>query len=404
VSEVAVIADDLTGACDTGIAFAVVGLPTFVAFGDGTPPPAQIVAFDTDTRRMERGAAVERVRAAARRAYRDGARTLYKKIDSTLRGHVAAETAALLEGAAAEGHERALVVAAPAFPPLGRTTRGGRVFVRGTPLEETEVWRDSGMTGSADMVQMFRGAGLRATTSSLGQVRSGDLAGVLDSATDVAVCDAEEDGDLLFVARAGARLRRPVIWLGSGGLARHLPAALELRPHGAGGVPSPANSSGPVLTLVGSRSSVSREQARRLGEERGVETLTIEPAALLQHDDSAGEAVRRALASGNDLVVLIGLGGRVEPARESELAIALGRIAAEHAGRIAGLVATGGDTARGALTALGASGIWLEGEVEPGVPLGIANARPPLPLVTKAGAFGNPDTLRKCRARLRGTS
>jgi 4-hydroxythreonine-4-phosphate dehydrogenase len=165
--DVAIIADDLTGACDTGIAFAVAGLPTFVAFGGGDPPPAQIVAVDTDTRRMNRAAAVERVRAAARRAYRDGARTIYKKIDSTLRGHVAAETAALLEGAAAEGQRGALVVAAPAFPPLGRTTRGGRVYVRGTPLEETEVWRDSGMTGSADLVRMFGSAGLRATTASL---------------------------------------------------------------------------------------------------------------------------------------------------------------------------------------------------------------------------------------------
>jgi 4-hydroxythreonine-4-phosphate dehydrogenase len=139
----------------------------------------------------------------------------------------------------------------------------------------------------------------------------------------------------------------------------------------------------------------------RLAEDPGVETLTLEPEALLRDDPSAAEQIRRALASGRDVTAIIGLGGRIEPARESELAIALGRIAAAHAGKIAGLVATGGDTARGALTALGATGVYLAGEVEPGVPIGIANARTPLPLVTKAGAFGTPDTLRRCRAKLK---
>jgi 4-hydroxythreonine-4-phosphate dehydrogenase len=218
----------------------------------------------------------------------------------------------------------------------------------------------------------------------------------------VVVCDAEEDGDLLAIAQAGARVANPVIWLGSGGLARHLPLALELRPVPGSETPSLRKSAGPVLTLVGSRSSVSREQAKRLGEDPDVETLTLEPEGLLRGDAAAGEAVRRALATGRDVTVVIGLGGAIDPARESELAIALGRVAAAHAGNIAGLVATGGDTARGALTALGATGVYLAGEVEPGVPIGIANAHKRLPLITKAGAFGTPDTLRRCRAALRG--
>ncbi|MFL5429885.1 MAG: four-carbon acid sugar kinase family protein, partial [Myxococcales bacterium] len=46
--EVAVIADDLTGAADTGIGFALAGLSTFVAFYDTSPPSsARILAFDT---------------------------------------------------------------------------------------------------------------------------------------------------------------------------------------------------------------------------------------------------------------------------------------------------------------------------------------------------------------------
>jgi uncharacterized protein YgbK (DUF1537 family) len=60
--------------------------------------------------------------------------------------------------------------------------------------------------------------------------------------------------------------------------------------------------------------------------------------------------------------------------------------------------------ARALLAAVGATGIHLVGEVEPGVPLGVTDSTPPLPVVTKAGAFGTPATLARCREALRRLS
>jgi uncharacterized protein YgbK (DUF1537 family) len=58
-----------------------------------------------------------------------------------------------------------------------------------------------------------------------------------------------------------------------------------------------------------------------------------------------------------------------------------------------GLILTGGATAVGVAQRLGASGIRLEGEVETGVPMGALIGPRPYPVVTKAGGFGEPDTL-----------
>jgi D-threonate/D-erythronate kinase len=69
--------------------------------------------------------------------------------------------------------------------------------------------------------------------------------------------------------------------------------------------------------------------------------------------------------------------------------------------RFSGLFCTGGETARALLTAAGAVGIRLVGEVEAGVPLGTMEGWHNLPIVTKAGAFGTPQTLVHCRAALR---
>jgi 4-hydroxythreonine-4-phosphate dehydrogenase len=258
--------------------------------------------------------------------------------------------------------------------------------------------------------ELLRQAGLRAHVVPLAQVRGGagplaaELARRATGAVDVLVCDAETEEDLAAIARAGARLVRPVVWTGSAGLARHLAGALGLAREGRRTAPLPAaRRGGPVVVVVGSRSSAAREQARVLAAEPGVARVGLDPHVLLDGEgDSRWPAagVARVLASGADLLLTFGeepLGAERGPA----LAAAAARLVAAHAPRLGGLVATGGDLARALLPALGATGLRLDGEVEPGVPLGVADTSPPLPVVTKAGAFGDPRTLSRCRAALR---
>lgn len=409
--EVAVIADDLTGAADCGIAFAVAGVQTFVAFADGpVPATARVVAVDTDSRQLTRAAAEERARAAARRAVDEGWRTLYRKIDSTLRGHVGAELAATLAVAGQAGGQERLLVVAPAFPAAGRTTREGRVLVGGVPLDETEVWRTSGMTGPSEPAAMLREAGVQAEVASLAEVRAGPdalartLAELARRGVRAVVCDAVEEGDLAGVAEAAARLASSPLWAGSAGLARHLPAALRLARQASPTASAEATADGPVLLLVGSRSSVSREQARRVAAQPGVETIALEPEELLGGGPGMARAsavLAAALAARRDVLVLVGLETMLGLEQGPALAAALARFAVEHAGALGGLVATGGDVARAALQALGASGVELVGEVEPGIPLGLARGARTLPVVTKAGAFGSEDALVRCRTALR---
>src|SRR5204862_4668285 len=304
--DVTIIADDLTGAADCGIAFAVAGLPTFVSFGGAQAvikAAARVVALDTDSRGLPPAAAAERAQAAARLACRRGSRAIYKKIDSTLRGNVGPEVAATFR-VAAETLGSALVVFSPAFPSTGRTVVDGKVMVGGVPLERTEVWQKSGMKGPSEPARILADAGLATERIGLEQIRESLSEALSRTRAQAVVCDAESEEDLAQIARAGARLGTPVVWVGSAGLARPLPAALGLRAE------TPENAArawpqGPVLALVGSRSSVAREQARLLSAEAGVETFVLDPVVLLagEGDPAWGRtaaAVDRALDSGRD--------------------------------------------------------------------------------------------------------
>jgi D-threonate/D-erythronate kinase len=246
-------ADDLTGAADTAVGFAAAGLPTVVLpWREGVleqVPEAAVVAFDTASRDV---AAPERAGAVAE--WCDSGAWFYKKVDSTLRGNVAAELAAV-EGALRPSR----VVVAPAFPALGRTT--------------------------VDGVQRWEG----------GEV---DVAALLGRV----VVDAERTEDLDALARElDGSSPRPLL-VGSGGL-----AAAFARRRGSSPAPTPAGT-GPVLVVSGSRTELARRQLERLRSLSGDHVLLTGP--LEDAPDVAGSLARAAAsalrAAPPRLVVVVG--------------------------------------------------------------------------------------------------
>src|SRR5688500_11961912 len=135
MTQVAIVADDLTGAADAAAPFAECGLATAIPLIDDVRLLADVLAISTASPDLPPGDAAAAVRAAiAGRAHGGGPAPalIYKKLDSALRGQLGAELIAAME---ALGERRALV--APALPSEGRTTLGGRQHVGGVPLEQS---------------------------------------------------------------------------------------------------------------------------------------------------------------------------------------------------------------------------------------------------------------------------
>jgi D-threonate/D-erythronate kinase len=381
---IAVIADDLTGAADTGVQFVHAGYRTAVYFRatEVLADDLDAVSFDTDSRTIPAGFAAKRVLDAAHAAR--GAHIVYKKLDSTLRGNVAAELAAALGGA-----RRDRVIVAPAFPAAGRTTVGGSQRVHSVPVDETEMANDPHTPVREAHVPSL----LAHAFSSVGTLGVEDLADhervrrTLEDCECV-VADAERDADLEDLVRAVPDPDR-VLWAGSAGLALALGSVYPGPCAGTAGVQrAPVR---PVLVVVGSLSGVAREQVRRLVEAYGEVDVPVHGKESNAVQKAIGSA-RRALAGGTCAVV------HSPEERVASSESVLGELAEvavllSEEGLFEGLVLTGGATAVGVARRLGASGIRLEGEVETGVPLGVLVGPRPYPVVTKAGGFGGPDTL-----------
>lgn len=410
--ETLIIADDLTGAADCAVSCATAGADTVVLLdANADPGGATAVSVDVNSRAMtvqEAGAAVA---GAVQQLYSKSTRILYHKIDSTLRGNWSSELAHIRQAATDVLGHAPLVIVAPAFPGTGRATIDGHVFVNGTPLGNTGLWKQAGLTGSGDLRTILEDAGFRVGLAALEQVALGAealkarLVKWADAGGDVVVCDAQTEDDLFTVAAAALMLPGKPLWVGSAGLMRALVRAGEGKvvPTSA---PIWAAAGRPILVVVGSASSVSHMQFDALAEEQGVVPVTITPSALRpssapEQVQSYAQALDAALASGSDVAVTI-RGEEVNFEEGPQLAAALAALIAPHLSRAGGLIVTGGETARAILDRAGISGLKMQGEIEPGAPIGVSTGDIAIPVITKAGAFGDHMTLKRCRAILRG--
>lgn len=399
LSGLLIIADDLSGAADCAAGFAKRLSTEIVLDTETASSTAAVVAVDVDSRRLDPGAAAKANSAVLQqRQYAN--RALYKKIDSTLRGNVASEIAALQA-------LRGLAIVAPAFPAMGRTTQDSVQLINGISVALSDVWRNENLLGTGNLLESLSAEGLHCVSIDLDTLRDEtELSNALDQAlrrnVQALICDALTDTDLQRLARATAPLYRQLFWVGSAGLAHHLPEALGLPASGDMNVQGRS----PVLTVVGSMSRHSQQQASTLAEHSGCFCLEIDAATLL---DPARHEQREQLitllylrlAKGEDCLLTLSQEER-DPSVAAQLSSALAAWSEPAIAVTGSLIATGGETARAILTAAGIGRLEVQGELAPGVVL--SRTETGLNVVTKAGAFGQPDTLLTAWQQLHGRS
>ncbi|MDW5315345.1 four-carbon acid sugar kinase family protein [Rhizobium sp. PL01] len=341
---VAIIADDLTGALDTGTPFVEAGLKVAVAIdvdavGEALERGPDVIVINTASRALSASAAAQQVQAALAALGPAQPRVLFKKIDSRLKGNVAAESMAL-----AEATNRSRIIVAPAIPDQQRFTINGAVTGRGveTPLPIRSVFPANALAID-----------------------------VHDASTDSDLDDLVRQTDWASVIAVGAR------GLGSA-FARSLarPAAARL----------PFPPSPETLFAFGSRDPITSAQIEHLAGHRLLGAIADAPAGELPAGSIlALPAVARCSGeqTANPEHVVSRFAGGVRQVVEQT--------------RPGILMMGGGDTALAILKALGAKVLTPNGEIEAGIPwfeIKLMDGRT-ICCAVKSGGFGTIDSLLK---------
>ncbi len=336
MSDVRILADDLTGALDAAAPFASPDAPVRLILSDGGMPGAK-VTISSESRDLPEGQS----RAAVGRAFQllgDGGDNVnrtgqdralwFKKVDSVLRGNSILETIEMMRCGAFS-----TCIFAPAFPEMGRRTRDGMHEVRsGNDWEPASVH---------DLRQAFADFGVEAQIFSPENPVKGVVIGN-------AVTQADLD---VLVARC--RDVPDILWAGSRGLAQALTPEFTSRPQ-------------PRLSVIvaGTAHPVTRKQI--------------------------ANAVRHGLGSVANGPVLLDPVPTAKNAEETVAALMeeVPKLSV-HPGT--GLMVIGGDTLSAILAASGAQSMECFGEVGPGLPVSriLGGQFDGVDIVTKSGGFGD---------------
>jgi len=418
---IGVVADDLTGACDTGIQFKKYGLETFVLISPyhsrGFSENTEAMVLDTESRNDPPEVAYKKVRKATGTLKDAQTEFFYKKVDSTLRGNIGRELDAMLDVSGAEA-----AIVAPAFPENGRITVGGYQLVEGVPLGMMESGGHEKEPGESHIptilqkqtkrkvgyITLFKvAAGLEALETEIrNRIQAGE---------EVIVVDAVADSDLKAIAHVISLGKHPLVACGSAGLAKGMAGIIGI------------TARKPVLIIAGSINSVTIRQVIRTAERPNSLLVEVQTRELLKSKQAAEAEIVRVtdevlmnLGSGIDVIVtsarsrasvekalIIGeLMGFDEAKIREIISIGLGELAkrVSEKEKFAGLVLTGGDVAMSVLKSMGIRRLRLEKEILPGIPLTTTTGGEydGLKIVTKAGGFGGENALLEIVQQLKG--
>ncbi len=388
-----IIADDFTGANDTGLQLVRRSVKVRVQIGrPGLLPPSYSLVLDTESRNLSPQQAGEAVQASLLDMDMASFSVVMKKIDSTLRGNIVEEVREV-----AKRMQASIIVVATAFPDMGRICRDSVVYVHDKPLRETEHGKDPLKPVTEDNLSNLFSPFNRVVHLSVDTIRARSWPMLRDG---VVVCDSTTNEDLNLIAEWALSLNRKVLFVGSAGLGEAL-----VNQH----YPSK-----PILGLVASLSEVTRRQVL-YAQNRGISTVSVSVCDLLVQKGihSYAERVRLLLSQNKDVLLIAssvlehseykasietGRGlGLSESQVGNAVRLALSTIAKEvmETHELGGLFLTGGDTAFGILELLKISEVEIKGEVLLGLPLleVVGSKYASLKLVTKAGAFGGDDAI-----------
>lgn len=387
-SKLLIIADDLTGALDSGVQLTHRGRHVVINTDctQMSGMDADVIVIDTETRHLPKEKAYRIVYDLVCRARKSGIDHIYKKTDSGLRGNVGAELSAVLDASGAD-HLNFI----PAYPQMSRTTRNGIHYVNGIPLARSVFAQDP-----IDPVTESRIDRLIHQQSSTAVTFGSDA-----HHEGIVVYDAETDEDMQRIADQLEQADDFSLAAGCAGFLEKYPRCLQ-----SSGRPDLPVLPKRLLVLSGSVNAVTIQQLKH-AEQNGAPRYHVPLDRAVQKDwDPAGkqqflEQILTAHPQAS-MILIDTLSPESRSLSRKPLEVSsnidanmggLASIAADlH--RDWSLMIIGGDTLHGLIQAEGITRLYPAAEIDSGIVLaGYQKDQEMRYLITKSGGFGKEDQL-----------
>lgn len=416
-----VIADDITGALDTGVQFASKGIDTKIIINIDDffckNIESQVLVIDAETRHMDKEEAYNNIYKIVKRAKEIGYSIIYKKTDSALRGNIGSELEALLNAS-----NKQILPFIPAYPKMNRVTKQGFHYINKIPVAQTEFGKDLFEPVKSSNIAEIIGYQSSVETKSI-NVDYVDYNEILDySDKAIAIFDAQTDDDMLKIAKFLRTNNLLSIMAGCAGFAAVLSEALKT-----------SNSKKPLVYLpnnffmiCGSLNPITKKQIE-VAKTLSFEVFTLNYKQLLnisiwntEEGINLIDCIKRALKDAKPVIVdtedTNELYTYINTCKHSnhhyldraKIRLLIVEILGELAKRVLSevpntlLMITGGDTLLGFLKQINCTELDPIEEISPGIVLSkmFIKGRTQY-LISKSGGFGEQDLLQEILINIR---
>jgi len=415
-----IIADDLSGANDTGVKFTKKGYNAIVSIMNKQPTiviPDNIDVFvvDTETRKLENEHARKKLNSILKKLRIDKDDFVYKKVDSTMRGNIGAEIEEIMKFL-----RKDICIFSPSFPSLQRITVGGYLLVQQKPLGFSEYSNNPLVENGDNSFIPFLLK--KQTNFSIGQIDLKEVSRgkevILSKINElhkkgnkIIVVDSTNEEHLKDIFASSLKFNGSVLFSGSAGLANHFSQIFTKKEKSRKNI----NNKGPIAVVVGSRNPVAMTQVEYLKEKIDFEAIKIDLENVFSNKEKIVNeyALKGVTAAKNNQHLLIYTDAVYNDKEKinkklmleyhlgfRDLEVNIKKIFGEivlkvfQNSNLRNLILTGGDVALGVCKELGISNLTILDELLPGIPLSLAcHENIYLNIMTKAGGFGEADTL-----------
>lgn len=414
--KIGIIADDLTGANDTGVQFAKKGLKSSVLMKtkDSVSDDVDVLIIDTDSRSIDEELAYKRVEEAVDYLVEKNITLLYKKIDSTMRGNIGIELDAIYNKMKPE-----FMIIAPGFPETNRKIINGHLFVNEDLIHETNFAYDpKNPIKSSFVPELIK----KSTNHLVGLITEVDLIKGLDHVLNkmnafkkenivYILFDTNSNNNLEMISTVFRKLNTSVVLVGSAGLADYL--VEETSKKTTYKLPNTTNET--VMLIIGSVNDITRKQLEEIlkvpntvGVKLNSEQIVKNETQFIDEINRVYSIIDKAIMEKKHIILYSSyntesIANAVQYGKDSEysnekvserisqtLGIVSRRVIEEY--QLNRLFITGGDTAKKICDELGVLEFQLIGEVEKGVPYGLF-VEENIIAITKAGGFGTENVM-----------
>ena len=410
MAELLIIADDLTGAIETGVQLSQQKILSKVILSPDSAldvilvdKQSTAVVINIESRHLLPEESMEKVSHVLEIAIKSGIKWFYKKTDSTLRGNIGAELDAFLHGT----NQHTLPYIA-AHPKLKRYTRGGFQYIGVNLLHQTEFARDplEPITSSFIPEILKKQTGVEICVLNTAEIPDQSLSGCTDK--KIIVFDCRSEADLKAIGRYVYENGWHKAMAGTAAMVELLPGLLQLGTTKS----SYGDLKGPLLLINGSLNDRSRQQVL-YAHENGIATFVF-PHELLSVPDLESNPdfirlvgkITRELKMGNDVIVNTTYLGKNTGEHRSDtnsgkdyfksVSIKPGTLVSSILNEVAvsSLCVFGGDTLTGIMDMMGCDSIEPQREIFPGVALASVQSNfGKIHLMSKPGGYGQEELI-----------